>query len=143
HLLDSFNPFLKKKSPSLSFEQPPHTFDPSASPFSFQAPTKYPRTWAAAAALAADSGVLASGNPERWQAIMNLGPTFDLPPPTPSPAEGFHRGPNAEFFQRWFTSDSLLHCGVDVPGARVNIQRKPLDFTPYGQREGSALAVKR
>lgn len=38
----------------LLFPHPPpphtHTFDPSASPFSFQAPTKYPRTWAAAAA---------------------------------------------------------------------------------------------
>lgn len=36
----------------LLFPHPPttHTFDPGASPFSFQAPTKYPRTWAAAAA---------------------------------------------------------------------------------------------
>lgn len=29
---------------------PTCTFDPSVSPFSFQAPTKYPRTWAAVAA---------------------------------------------------------------------------------------------
>ncbi|MEQ2178838.1 hypothetical protein GOODEAATRI_018377 [Goodea atripinnis] len=32
------------------FRPPTHTFDPGASLFSFQAPTKYPRTWAATAA---------------------------------------------------------------------------------------------
>ena len=41
---------------------------------------------------AADSGALASVEAERWQALMNLGLTFDLLPPTTSPAEGFHRG---------------------------------------------------
>ena len=41
---------------------------------------------------AADGGVLASVEAERWQALMNLGLTFDLLPPTTSPAEGFHRG---------------------------------------------------
>lgn len=41
---------------------------------------------------AADSGVLASVEAERWQAIMNLGLTFDLLPPTTSAAEGCHRG---------------------------------------------------
>ncbi|XP_044033382.1 uncharacterized protein LOC122867079 [Siniperca chuatsi] len=41
---------------------------------------------------AADSGVLASVEGERWQAIMNLGLTFDLLLTTTSPAEGCHRG---------------------------------------------------
>lgn len=36
--------------PPLSTHTHTHTFDPGASPFSFQAPTKYPRTWAASAA---------------------------------------------------------------------------------------------
>lgn len=41
-----------ERAPSVPSPPPPHpyAFDPGTSPFSFQAPTKYPRTWAAAAA---------------------------------------------------------------------------------------------
>lgn len=41
-----------ERAPSVPSPHPtsPHTFDPGASPFSFQVPTKYPLTWAAAAA---------------------------------------------------------------------------------------------
>lgn len=40
-----------ERAPSVPSPPPhPYAFDPGTSPFSFQAPTKYPRTWAAAAA---------------------------------------------------------------------------------------------
>ncbi|TNN84696.1 hypothetical protein EYF80_005111 [Liparis tanakae] len=76
---------------------------------------------------AADSGVLPSGEAERWQAIMNLAPTFDLLPPTTSPAEGCHRG------CRGFTSDTLL-----FPLCRAGARKAQLVKVQGGHKEEGA-----